>query len=135
MKQLAQALKNLVYLGNYPLRSEIKTFLFDENSDFSEDVLFTFEEMMKIADNKIVNKNGKTYSIKDFNIEEIDFSDTELRSLDNVNIEAVKYIDRRQNEMKYIFKVENEIYQVSVPSDLEYWDEVNEFIQNVKLEK
>ena len=135
LEKLAQALKSLVYLGNYPLKSEIEAFLSDENGEFTEEVVFTFEEMMKIAENKTVTKNGKTYSIKDFVPEDIEFSDTEKVKLDNGNIEAVKYLNKSENCIMYILEIESEIYEIKVPSDLEYSDEVREFVNNMKLIK
>lgn len=136
LEELADAVKKLRNLGYYP-SSEMKAYFYNEDDgEFSEEEYFSFDEMMKILDDENVSKNGKTYSLKNFeNYQGINYSDNEKVLLDNGNINAVKYLNKTENELVYTFKIEENIYEIHLPSNLDYTEEVNEFVENIKLIK
>lgn len=107
-----------------------------EDEEEIEDLGFTFNEMMRILNGNSIPKNGRTYTKDDFLGDGIEYSNNiENVSLDNGNIKAVKVLNKTSNLNIYMFKISDNIYWIEVPSDLDYSQEVNEFIENIKLIK
>ena len=118
-------------------RNGIVTYaVLKEDEQEIENLGFTFNEVVKLLEGRNITKNGRTYTKEDLSSDGIEYSNKiENVSLDNGNIKAVKILNKTSNLNIYMFKIRDNIYWIEVPSNLDYSQEVDEFIDNIKLIK
>ena len=130
LKELSDDLKNLEYLGGYGIRTDYS--IYKEDGNDIENV--TYEEMMNFAKNKKLSKNGKEVTTDEINIHDVKYYDEKNIKIDGVD--GFKWTEEYGGvKDKYVFILDNNIYEIECNSDFSNKEIIKEFIESIKINK
>lgn len=130
LKELSEDLKNLEYLGGYGIRTDYS--IYKEDGNDIENV--SYEEMMNFAKNKKLSKNGKEVTTDEINIHEVKYYDEKNIKIDGVD--GFKWTEEYGGvKDKYVFILDNNIYEIDCTSDFSNKEIIKEFIESIKINK
>jgi hypothetical protein len=135
LNKVVEELKKLEYLGGYAISNSYTLYLdgkqLEENEDMAE-VVLTHEEMMDLADDKKINKDGMEISIEDIAIHEVKYQDMENTKIDDKD--TITWIQTYgDTERKYVFLNGDYIYEVTCPTKFDSQYDVQNFINSIKI--
>lgn len=132
LETIVENMHKLEYLGGYRLSKEYTIFSAEDNT-LKEDVILNHKQIIDLADGKNINVNGTMLNVEMIKetLHNIKVEDKKTVKIDSKN--AITWLETYGEDChrKYVFEVDEYIYEISCPTDFNNQDNVEEFIDSI----
>jgi len=132
LEEVVENINKLEYVGGYRFNKEYTIFATEETK-LKEDLKLSYEQMLDLADGKEVNINGTKINAQMLgdSLHDIKVEDKKQVKIGSKN--AITWLETYAEECqrKYVFIVDEYIYEISCPTDFENQDTVEDFIDSI----
>lgn len=132
LETVVENMHKLEYLGGWRLSKEY-TFYATKETSWKEDITLSHKQMLELADGKDVNSNGTKINSKMLGelLHNIKIEDKKTVKIDTAN--AITWLETygENCDKKYVFIVGEYIYEISLPTDFNSQDVVEELVDSI----
>lgn len=134
LNKVVDELKRLEFLGGYKYSHKYTLYLkkLATGEDDVGEIELTHKQMMDLSDEKNLVVNGINISKDDIDVHEVEYQDMKNIKIDKQN--AITFVQTYGGPQRmYVFLNNDYIYQISCPTDFDSQDDVQDFINSIKI--
>lgn len=133
LETIVENMHKLEYLGGYAGYSEEYTIFASRENELKEDMILNYKQMIDLADGKNIYVDGTMLNVEMIKetLHNIKVEDKKTVKIDSTD--AITWLETYGEDCrrKYVFIVDEYIYEISCPTDFNNQDNVEEFIDSI----